>query len=98
MRALLVNASVQHISEIELEDEAAIAGIIGFDTLEVDEVNPSHKLYFDEECFLRGSKGKFQLDKLIPISGKAVIVGLAGSSITDASLTVAELESRIAYL
>jgi len=98
MRALLIDASAQQISEIDIDGEAAIAGVIGFDTLEVDEVNASHKLYFDEECFLRGSKGKFQLDKLIPISGKAVILGLKGETLADASLTTAELESRITYL
>jgi len=98
MRALLIDASEQHISEIDIEGEAAISAVIGFDTLEVDEVNPSHKLYFDEECFLRGSKGKFQLDKLIPISGKAVVLGLDGETLTAASLTVAELEARITYL
>ncbi|MFT4799220.1 MAG: hypothetical protein ACJAYE_000474 [Candidatus Azotimanducaceae bacterium] len=98
MKALLIDASEQHISEIDIESEAAIPAVIGFDTLEVDEVSPGHKLYFDEECFLRGSKGKFQLDKLIPISGKAVIFGLAGDSLTDASLTIAELEARVCYL
>ncbi|MFT5562699.1 MAG: hypothetical protein ACI9Z9_002584 [Litorivivens sp.] len=98
MKALLIDASEQHISEIDIESEAAIPAVIGFDTLEVDEVSPGHKLYFDEECFLRGSTGKFQLDKLIPISGKAVIFGLAGDSLTDASLTIAELEARVCYL
>ena len=98
MKALLIDASEQRITEIDIKDEAAIPSVIGFDTLEVDELNPSHKLYFDEECFLRGSKGKFQLDKLIPISGKAVIFGLDGEELTDASLTITELESRISYL
>ncbi|MFT7243137.1 MAG: hypothetical protein ACI82A_000479 [Candidatus Azotimanducaceae bacterium] len=98
MKALLIDASAQRISEIEIADEAAIPSVIGFDTLEVDEVNPDHKLYFDEDCFIRGSRGKFQLDKLIPISGKAVIFGLDGKDLTDASLTIADLESRIKYL
>lgn len=98
MKAILINASKQTLIEIEIETEADIAVAIGFDTLESDDLEPDHKLFFDEECFLRGSKGRFQLDKLIPISGKALILGNAGGSLGDVALSTAEISQRIQYL
>ena len=98
MKAILIDASEQSVSEISLENEAAIAEAIGFDTLESDDVEPGHKLFFDEECFLRGSKGRFQLDKLIPISGKAVILGNSGGTLGDVALTTEAISARITYL
>lgn len=98
MKAILIDASEQSLHIIEVENEAAIAGVIGFKTLESEDVQPEHKLFFDEECFLRGSKGRFQLDKLIPISGKAVIVGNVGGELGDVTLSTDDLAPRIQYL
>jgi hypothetical protein len=57
-------------------------------------------LYFDEECFLRGASGRFQVDKLIPISGKALVVGTAddGATLSDAVTDIESLRSRTRYL
>jgi hypothetical protein len=57
-------------------------------------------LYFDEECFLRGTSGRFQIDNVIPVSGKALIVGTAdgGSTLRDVASDIDSLRSRIKYL
>jgi hypothetical protein len=98
MKAILIDADQQSITETEFDTEQDIAHLIGFDTIEADDVEPGHRLFFDEECFLRGSKGRLQLDKLIPISGKAVIVGVAGEALGDATLTIEEITARTKYL
>ena len=58
------------------------------------------RLYFDEECFLRGTGGRFQVDSLVPISGRAVVTGASGDGTTlrDAATDVESLRARIKYL
>ena len=62
--------------------------------------NAGDRLFFDEECFLRGAGGRFQLDTLIPIAGKALIVGTSGDGtvLRDAVTDVSSLGSRLKYL
>ena len=87
MKALLINPESQSIEQIEIQSQDEIAGIIGFDTITSDEIGPDgDRLYFDEECFLRGTSGRFQIDTVIPVSGKGIIVGSAdeGETLTDA--------------
>lgn len=33
--------------------------------------------FFDEECFIRGSSDRFKIDKLLPVAGKGVVVGVS---------------------
>lgn len=100
MKALLISPEKQKIEEIEIAGEDDIIGLIGFDTLESDSIGPQgDHLYFDEECFLRGTAGRFQIDKLIPVSGKGVVVGIAADgSLQDVITTTDELQGRIKYL
>jgi hypothetical protein len=75
--------------------------LIGYDTIESDAVGEEgDRLYFDEECFPRGSKGRFQIDRLIPVSGKGVVFGTAdeGAVLRDVATDAAELRGRIKYL
>lgn len=98
MKAYLINPELQSIDDIEIATRDDIVAQIGFATLESDSLGGQDTLYFDEECFLRGASGRFQIDKLIPVSGKGVIIGTAADgSLQDVSLTIDELKSRIQY-
>ena len=101
MKAFLITPDKQSIEAININGREDIAKLIGFDTLESDAVGTAgDRLYFDEECFLRGSSGRFQIDNVIPVSGKAVIVGPAdeGGKLHDVATDIDSLRSRIKFL
>ena len=56
--------------------------------------------FFDEECFLRGTSGRFQIDTVIPVSGKGVIAGSTddGTTLRDAVSDVDSIRNRLKYL
>jgi hypothetical protein len=101
MKALLIAPEHRSIQMIDIGGREDIAKLVGFDTIESEAVGTAgDRLYFDEECFLRGTGGRFQVDSLIPISGKAVIVGTTdnGTVLRDAATDVDSLRGRIRYL
>ena len=101
MKAILISGEKRSIEAIDIDSREAIANLIGFDTIESEAVGADgYRLYFDEECFLRGSGGRFQVDNLIPISGKAVIVGTTGDGtvLGDLGMDLESLRGRIKYL
>jgi len=101
VKALLINGERQSIEPIEIASREDIARVIGFDTIESDAVGAAgDRLYFDEECFLRGTGGRFQIDRIIPVSGKAIVVGAAddGATLRDAAMDIDDLRNRIKYL
>ena len=101
MKALLINPENRSIEAIDIGSQADLASLIGHDTIESDAVGTEgDRLYFDEECFLRGATGRFQIDSIIPVSGRAVVVGTAdgGAALRDASTDIADLRARIKYL
>ena len=101
MKALLINPESQSIEAIDIGSHADLAGLIGYDTIESDAVGTAgDRLYFDEECFLRGTTGRFQIDTIIPVSGRAVIVGTAddGATLRDVATDIDDVRSRIKYL
>jgi hypothetical protein len=101
MRALLISPENQSIKETEITSQNDIVKLIGYDTIESDAVgDKGDRLYFDEECFIRGSEGRFQIDSVIPVSGKGVIVGTAKDGVTlgDAVTGLDDLRSRIKFL
>ena len=101
MKALLINPETRSVEAIDIASHADLAGLIGYDTIESDAVGKTgDRLYFDEECFLRGTSGRFQIDSVIPVSGRAVIVGTTedGSTLRDATTTIDDLRMRIKYL
>ena len=101
MKAFLVTPDKQSIEAININGREDIARLIGFDTIESDAVGAAgDRLYFDEECFLRGTSGRFQIDSVIPVSGKALIVGTSdgGSTLRDVASDIDSLRSRIKYL
>ena len=101
MKALLINPETRSIESIDIDSHAELASLIGYDTIESDAVGTAgDRLYFDEECFLRGSAGRFQIDSIIPVSGRAVIVGSAddGTTLRDVATDIEDVRSRIKYL
>lgn len=101
MKALLINPERRAIETIDIQSHADLVRLIGYDTLESDAIGTAgDRLYFDEECFLRGTAGRFQIDNIIPVSGRAVVVGTAdhGATLRDAATDIEDLRSRIQYL
>jgi hypothetical protein len=99
-KALLISPDNQTIETVDVDDMAGIARLIGFDTLESDAVDGGpDRLFFDEECFIRGTSGRFRVDKLVPVAGKGIVVGLAqdGETLSDVSLTPDGLAGRTRF-
>ena len=101
MKAFLITPETQSIEEIDITGHDDIVKLIGFDTVTSDEISPDgDRLYFDEECFLRGTGGRFQIDTVIPVSGIGVIAGSSddGASLRDVVSGTDSIRSRIKYL
>ena len=101
MKAILISGEKRAIEAIDIDNREAIAELIGFDTIESEAVGTDgDRLYFDEECFLRGTGGRFQVDSLVPISGRAVVTGASvdGTTLRDVATDVESLRGRIKYL
>jgi hypothetical protein len=101
VKALLIDPERQSIEAVAIDGFEDIAKLIGFDTIESDAVGTGgDRLFFDEECFLRGTAGRFQIDKLVPVSGKAVIAGTSdgGAQLRDVATAIDDLAGRLKYL
>jgi len=101
MKALLITPDTQTIDVIDITGHDAIVKLVGYDTITSDEIGPEgDRLFFDEECFLRGTSGRFQIDTVIPVSGKGVIAGSTddGTTLCDAVSDVESIRNRIKYL
>ncbi len=99
MRGWIIDPTSKTIEAVDINNNSDIVNHIGFDTIESDIIDNYNVMYFDEECFLRQAAGRFQLDKLIPVSGKAVIMGKdADDNMTDVTLSQDELLARLAYM
>jgi hypothetical protein len=101
MKALLINPETRSVEAVNIGSHADLASLIGYDTIESDMVGTAgDRLYFDEECFLRGASGRFQIDSVIPVSGRAVLAGTTddGATLRDVATDIENLRSRIKYL
>lgn len=101
MKALLIHPETQSIEPTDVSSFEDIVKLNGYETIAVDEVDANgDRLFFDEDCFLRGSEGRFQVDSLIPVSGKGVVMGADedGSTLRDVSLTREKLSARTKFL
>ena len=97
MKAFLISPESQSIESIDIQDQNDIKSHIGYDTVISDELGDDQHIFFDEECFLRQAKGRFQIDKLIPISGKAIIMGMSGDALSDVALDESALAARVSF-
>ncbi len=101
MKALLITPETQSIESVEIDSLDDIVELIGYETITSDEIGPEgDRLFFDEECFLRGTSGRFQIDTVIPVSGKGIVVGShdGGATLKDAVSDVENIKNRIKYL
>lgn len=101
VKAFLIAPEAQTIESVEVASLDDIKDLIGFDIIESDAVgSQGDRLYFDEECFLRGTKGRFQIDTMVPVAGKGVVVGTKGDSdeLCNVEIAMDELRQRIKYL
>ena len=100
MKVYLIIPDKQSIDEVEVAGLDDVKALIGFDTLESDAIgSEGDRLFFDEECFLRGARGRFQIDTVIPVSGKGVVVGTAdnGATLRDVVTDIDDLRRRTKY-
>lgn len=100
MKALVIRPENQTIEPVDVNDRDDLAALIGYDTVIADEIGPDgDQLFFDEECFLRGTTGRFQIDQVVPVAGVGVIVGSDGQGgLVDASSTPESIRARLKYL
>jgi hypothetical protein len=101
MKALLIDPEQKTIEDVDVQGREDIVRLVGFDTLESDEIGPDgDRLFFDEECFLRGTTGRFQIDSIVPVSGKGLIVGSRddGAILQDAVSDADAVRARLRYL
>ena len=101
MKAILITPDQRSIKEVDIAGRDDIVRLIGYDTITSDEIGPEgDRLFFDEECFLRGTTGRFQIDPVIPVSGVGLVVGSAddGETLRDAVSDTASIQSRLKYL
>ncbi|MEP5766004.1 MAG: hypothetical protein ABJ308_15515 [Halieaceae bacterium] len=99
MHAFFIDGKKQEIEAIEISSRVDIVKLVGQDTIISDQINDTDAVYFDEDCFIRGASGRFQIDKLAPISGKAVVIGyLEGEQLTNAHLSLEELQAKTQFL
>jgi hypothetical protein len=99
MQAFMIDGNDQSIESVEISSRADIVKLVGQDTIISDEIDDGNAVHFDEDCFIRGTSGRFQIDKLAPIAGKAVVIGsLEGDQMTNVSLDLEELKARTKFL
>ncbi len=104
MRAYLIDPITRSITEENISaGESDIARLIGFDSVDFDEIDDNgDRLFFDESCFIRhGSEmPRFKVDNLAPVAGKGVIAGGPPGSkgLSDALVSVDALRSRVSFL
>jgi len=102
MKVLLINANLKVVTEVEIEStREAIQELIGFKTIDADEIDSNFDQLFFEECFIRqqDQKGRFKVDNLAPVVGMGVIVNSAdGKSFDSPKINLAELTKRVTFL
>lgn len=101
MKAFRIDPVGKTVEELEVHNTGDIAEAIGFDSIISDEIGPNgDRLYLDEDCFIRGSEGRFQIDKIAPVAGFGVVAGSDGTEdeLQDVSQDIDALMARIAYL
>ncbi len=104
MRAFFINANAKEITAVVLDEAmASIRGLIGFDSVDSDEIDTNgDRLFFDESCFIREQQGagRFRLDTLPPVSGSGVVVGSRndGAELVDVQVSLEALQKRVQFL
>jgi hypothetical protein len=98
MKAIVIDGQSRTLSLADISDREAIVELIGQPSVISDSVDDANLVYFDEDCFIRGTEGRFQIDSLAPIAGKAVVLGGSEGAPADTDLDVDALRARITFL
>ena len=101
MKAILIDSQVRTVESAEITGMGDIQQFVGYDTLISDEIDDrGDRLFLDEECFIRGASGRFQINTLAPVAGRAVITGPvgAGGVRADVNSTPEEISRQITWL
>ena len=101
MKAILIDSQARRIETVNVSSKSDLAQLVGYDTLISDEIDADgDRLFLDEECFIRGSSGRFQIDNLAPVAGRAVITGSvgAGGVCSDVRSTPEEITERVTWI
>lgn len=101
MKAFLIDPVAQIIETTTISSMDDMIDLIGQDTLESDEISDEgDRIYFDENCFVRGTQGRFQIDSLIPLAGKCIVIGTAenGEALQNVLTDIEDLRNRIKYM
>lgn len=104
MRIYLIDPVAKTITaENVADDGAGIARLIGYDTLDFDEIDDNgDRLFFDESCFIRhgADMPRFKVDSLAPVAGRGVIAGgqPGGKALADAVVELDALRVRVSFL
>ena len=99
MHAFLIDGVKQNLELVEISSKKDIVKLVGQDTIIFDEIDKADAVYFDEDCFIRGSSGRFQIDSLAPIAGRAVVIGyLDGEQLTNVNCAIEDLLPRFKFL
>ena len=102
MKAFLIDPLAKTISEVQVSgQENELRSLVEAKSIEYDDISRTlDRLCFDEDCFITQKPGRFQLDTLAPVAGKALVIGSAnpGGGTHDATISLSELESRIKFI
>ena len=99
MLCFLIDPTAKTITAVSWDGGVdAIRQLIGFKTIDSDEIDASgDRLFFDEKCFIRQTPGvgRFQLDSLAPVAGFGVVVGAVTSA---PQVSLQGLQGRVKFL
>ena len=104
MKAYRIDPAAKAITEIDLPNaQEGLAEIGAQKDIGFDEINDNgDRLYFDEACFIneKPGAGRFQLDRLPPVSGIGIIAGwdLSADKLDSVKVTHETLVSRVKFL
>ena len=104
MQAFRIDPTQKTITPVDMDGTLdAIRVLIGFDTIDSDEIdNNGDRLFFDESCFIRPQDGvgRFKVDNLAPVAGIGVIANSRDEAnrIQAPVVTLQELTKRITFI
>lgn len=99
MKAIVIDGKAQTLEETEVGREEDIRALVGQDSVIHDDIDEANAVFFDEDCFIRGTEGRFQIDALAPVAGRAVVVGrTADGALHETTLDVESLSGRTKFL
>jgi hypothetical protein len=104
MNVYLIDPSRQEVLVVDIDDGlAGIRKLIGFDSIDSDEIDASgNRLFFDESCFIRDQPdaGRFKLDNLPPVAGRGVVAGADDGTgpLRSPSLSIEAVTARVQFL